>query len=138
MQEYYWLILIVTLIVGLGIGLMVLIKMKGSKIGAANQRYFAQQWKRVMLDKYANPARAIMDADKILDKVMAQLGYSGHLGEKLKRSRSIFGDINGVWRAHKLRNKLAHELDFRPSKREIDDALANFKRALTDLGLKIR
>ncbi|EKD64900.1 MAG: hypothetical protein ACD_50C00256G0002 [uncultured bacterium] len=50
----------------------------------------------------------------------------------------MFSDLNGVWFAHKLRNKIAHELDSRVSMGEAKRALAAFKRAFVDLGVKIK
>lgn len=78
---------------------------------------------------------AIMEADKILDKLLGHKGYTGSLGEKLKRADGVFSDINSVWEAHKLRNKMAHELDFHVSPETARRALKSFERAYKDLGL---
>lgn len=80
-----------------------------------------------------NPKEAVLDADKLLDYALVRKGFQGSLGEKLKKAKNRFSDINGIWIAHKLRNKIAHELsniDFREAK----NALVSFKKGLKDLG----
>lgn len=85
-----------------------------------------------------NPATfmtTIINADKLLDKAMTEMGLAGKtMGEKLKRSGDRFSDINAVWRAHKLRNALAHEDDLEISYKQAQNALAIYKQALKDLG----
>ena len=56
------------------------------------------------------------------------------MGERLKKSGDKFTDINAVWRAHKLRNMIAHEDDMDISYRQVAGALAIYKQALKDLG----
>lgn len=85
-----------------------------------------------------NPATfmtTIINADKLLDKAMTEMGLAGKtMGEKLKRSGDRFSDINAVWRAHKLRNALAHEDELEISYKQAQNALAIYKQALKDLG----
>jgi hypothetical protein len=89
------------------------------------------------LDK-ANEASchmAILNADKLVDQAMKDKGVSGNtMGERLKAASSSFTNRNDIWEAHKLRNKIAHEPDFRVGYDRSRRALAGFKRALKDLG----
>ena len=67
--------------------------------------------------------------------ISIEMGVPGKtMGERLKKIPSKFKDINGVWRAHKLRNALAHEPDFEVSYRQASNALVVYKQALKDLG----
>jgi hypothetical protein len=78
---------------------------------------------------------AINEADKLLDHVMRQQGAGGDtMGERLKSFGNRFSDRNGVWRAHKLRNVLAHEVGFDLVPSQAREALADFERAMKDLG----
>jgi hypothetical protein len=54
---------------------------------------------------------AIIEADIMLDDVLAKQGYKGiGVGEKLKSiERSQMGSLNSAWEAHKVRNQIAHE-----------------------------
>lgn len=54
---------------------------------------------------------AIIEADIMLDEVLAKRGYEGvGVGEKLKSiERSQLGSLQSAWEAHKVRNQIAHE-----------------------------
>ncbi|MBQ3464700.1 hypothetical protein IJH15_00545 [Candidatus Saccharibacteria bacterium] len=88
--------------------------------------------------KKENPASftvAVMEADKLLDKAMVEMGMSGKtMGDRLKKAGSRFSDVNSVWRAHKLRNAIAHESGFEVGYKQASNALESFKQALKDLG----
>lgn len=88
--------------------------------------------------KQDNPATfmtTVIEADKLLDKALIEIGISGKtMGDRLKRSSGRFTDLNAVWRAHKLRNALAHESDLEISYKQASNALAIYKQALKDLG----
>lgn len=78
---------------------------------------------------------AINEADKLFDYVMRQLGYAGEtMAERLKVAGSKLSDQNSVWRAHKLRNALAHEVGFDLVASQANEALHDFERGLRDLG----
>ena len=80
-------------------------------------------------------AMSVINADKLLDKAMHEMGIPGKtMGERLKKSGSRFSDINTVWRAHKLRNAIAHESDLEITYRQAANALVIYKQALKDLG----
>ena len=85
-----------------------------------------------------NPASfmtTIIEADKLLDKAMIEMGLSGKtMGDRLKKSGSRFTNLNAVWRAHKLRNAIAHESDIEISYKQASNALSIYKEALKDLG----
>ena len=85
-----------------------------------------------------NPATfmtTIIEADKLLDKAMIEMGAPGKtMGDRLKKIGSKFTNLNGVWRAHKLRNVIAHESDIEITYKQAFNALAIYKQALKDLG----
>ena len=90
---------------------------------------------KLQKDNPATYVTSILNADKLLDKALVEMGVPGKtMGERLKRIPSKFTDINGVWRVHKLRNALAHEPDFEVSWRQASNALRIYKQALKDLG----
>ncbi len=53
----------------------------------------------------------IMDYDKLYHKILLELWYKWTFWEILKSKPKIIIDIQKIWELHKLRNKLAHELD---------------------------
>lgn len=88
--------------------------------------------------KQDNPATfmtTIIEADKLLDKALVEMGVPGRtMGDRLKRSGDKFEDINAVWRVHKLRNAIAHETDLEIGYKQALNALAIYKQALKNLG----
>lgn len=86
-------------------------------------------------DNSATFMNAVIEADKLLDKAMVEMGIPGKtMGERLKKSGSRFSDIDKVWKAHKLRNALAHESDLEITYKQAAAALIIYKQALKDLG----
>ena len=85
-----------------------------------------------------NPASytlALLEADKLLDKALMEINLPGKtMGDRLKKSDGRFSDINAVWRAHKLRNAIAHDADFEITFNQAKNAIAIYKQALKDLG----
>lgn len=90
-----------------------------------------REWERAM--QLTDPHRRILDAEKILDEVLGVLGFTGGFGEKLKAAGPRLRNREAVWRAHKLRNRLAHEVGASVSERETAMAIASLHRALMDL-----
>lgn len=85
-----------------------------------------------------NPASfvtTVISGDKLLDKALVEMGIPGKtMGDRLKRAGGKFTNLNAVWRAHKLRNAIAHESDIEISYKQAYNALAVYKQALKDLG----
>lgn len=73
---------------------------------------------------------AIIEADILLGELLDKLGYAGTtIGEKLKSvSADHFRTINNAWRAHNVRNRIAHEgADFQLSKKEAQETITQYK-----------
>ncbi|HEU0266805.1 MAG TPA: hypothetical protein VFQ70_04205 [Candidatus Saccharimonadaceae bacterium] len=86
-------------------------------------------------DEPSSYVLAILEADKLLDMALRERGIAGTtMGERMKAFQARWSDANVVWNAHKLRNKIAHESDFRPNYDEARRALSGFKRGLKDAG----
>lgn len=78
--------------------------------------------------------QAIMEADKLLDYVLQGKGYHGDtMAERMRSANRQFTRRNDVWAAHKLRNALAHEVDFDLVPSQIKQSIAAFERAIKDL-----
>ncbi|MBU0668022.1 hypothetical protein KJ951_03185 [Patescibacteria group bacterium] len=125
--------LVIFVLVDLVIVIFVLYKRRGGGFTQQEKKHYMEHWNRIKSD--SDLRHAIMDADKLLDQLLQRKGYSGNLGEKLKKSGKLFTDLNGVWAAHKLRNRLAHELDVKVSADEGRRALRQFERAFSDIGI---
>ena len=78
---------------------------------------------------------AINEADKLLDYALREAGASGEtMGDRLRSAGARFSNRNDVWRAHKLRNALAHEVGFDLVPSQAKEALSDFEQGLRDLG----
>ncbi len=140
----YWLLIIFGVAGLLAIGaVFVLIYFKPKKIGL-KQQDFAKYWQKI--DKLigsnnlAESKQAVMEADKLLDMVLKSRVNGENLGSRLKVARSIFRDkknYNLAWEAHKLRNKIAHEVDFDPGRDLCYRTVGDFKKVFRDLGYVI-
>jgi DNA polymerase III delta prime subunit len=78
---------------------------------------------------------AIIEADKILDDILKRIGYQGEdMGERLKQiNRDQMGNIDEVWQAHKLRNQIVHQPNFRLNRGQTKRAIEAYQRALENL-----
>ena len=98
-----------------------------------NKSYFKKHWDEI--EKLEGSTISVLKADSLVDQALKQANIrGGTMGERLNNSVGFIKDINAVWSAHKLRNKIAHEHDATPSTAECQRALRQFKRALSDLG----
>ncbi|MFH0776237.1 MAG: hypothetical protein V1936_01335 [Patescibacteria group bacterium] len=105
------------------------------RVSPGEEAFVRNQWR--MIGPGHNPKTDLLEADKLLDFVLTKYGYRGSLGEKLKKAGRLFSDKNGVWFAHKMRNKFVHEINFEPSEFEFRKALESFRRALLDLKIRL-
>jgi len=129
-----WLILLLVLLVLGYLLFIVMIKKWRSKfISKVDRIYFDKHWELLMKEK--DLRSKVMYADKLLDEMLKRRGVSGSLGDKLKKSRNKFSDLNGLWSAHKLRNKFAHEVGFHVSVDAVQSSMNSYKKAFRDLDL---
>ncbi len=99
------------------------------------QAKFLELENRLKQDNPVTYSLAIINGDKLLDKAMIEIGIPGKtMGDRLKRGGGRFTNLNAVWRAHKLRNAIAHEVDLEVSYKQAANALEVYKQALKDLG----
>lgn len=101
-----------------------------------NMEYFQLRWKelqKMCADKKTWPL-AIIDADKLVDEALKKSRVRGKtMGERLVTVQHELSDNDGIWFAHKLRNKLVHEqINLKES--DVKNALVGFRQALKDLG----
>lgn len=128
------LVYIIVGVIGFAILIVIFVAIKRlkKKITKKEKDFYRQKWQEVKNDR--DLKNAVMSADKLLEMLLRRKSYHGTLGEMLKQGKKEFSDLNGIWFAHKIRNKLAHELDYQPSFAEARKALNCFQKALQDLG----
>ncbi|MBR2840092.1 hypothetical protein IKE82_02065 [Candidatus Saccharibacteria bacterium] len=101
----------------------------------AYQTRFLEIENKLKKENPATYAITIINCDKLLDKAMIEMGVPGKtMGDRLKRGGGKFTNLNAVWRAHKMRNAIAHETDLEISYKQAYNAVAIYKQALQDIG----
>lgn len=133
--------LIITMFIAvivIGVALLVVITATRRSARGLDQEKYRTRWLTIAQNVGATTDSwqfAILSADKLLDSALRDRGISGTtLGERLKNAKPHLSNIDGVWRAHKLRNQIAHEDAVSVSRRQASEALKIFKQALSDLG----
>lgn len=135
-----WTVLIFLLaivIVGVLVFIVILVTKKGERRLDVNK--YRSRWLKIEQilnrDQPASYQLSVLEADKLLDAALRDRGISGQtMGERMKSFQTRWSDANVVWRAHKLRNRVAHETDVQISYSDARTALAGFKRGLKDVG----
>ena len=98
-------------------------------------------WKKIKTHMLAGDENslklALIEADTILDEAFKLAGYQGEsLGDRLKQiTAAQFSNIDEVWQAHKLRNRLVHEPNFHLDRDLAERALTIYERAFQELNI---
>lgn len=113
-------------------------KKRGGRTSSIDRVDINHKWTAILASSKTGAAGlkgAISDADKLFDYAMKQLGYPGEtFADRLKVAQRELSNRDAVWRAHKLRNALAHEMGFDLVPSQANEALRDFERGLNDLG----
>jgi hypothetical protein len=116
-------------IVIIAIGLMLLALTRRKKLSAAQSVRLWTLWSTAQ--GHTDLHRQILDADTVIAELLGALGYTGSMGDKLKSAGKRLPNENALWRAHKLRNRIAHEPGLRVSQAEAAEAMRAFRTTLT-------
>lgn len=78
---------------------------------------------------------AVIETDSLFDNILKKMGYSGEtLGERLKKiTPDILTNIEEIWAAHKIRNNIVHDPDYRLNLDEAKKTILIYEKALTEL-----
>lgn len=115
---------------------------KPGGLSAAQAQELAGHWGYVtgLLEDQATERMAVSEADKLLDATFQALNLPGdRMADRLRAAESRLGKqlANEVWRAHKLRNQLAHEVGVVMAPGQARIAVRTFETALRSLGVPI-
>lgn len=80
---------------------------------------------------------AVIEADTFMDEALARAGFPGDtFGDRLMNMEpGALVSLDGVWWAHKVRNRLAHEADYFLRYTEAKQAVNYYQQALEELRL---
>lgn len=136
-----FIVMMFSAVIIVGVILLIAIAAARQKPAKIDREYYQNRIKGIeemIGDNNSANLMAIMDADKLLDSALRAKGVRGNgLGDRLKGvgKRKVFHNLNAVWAAHKLRNKIAHEDDVRLSADQTRKVVSVFRGALKDLNV---
>ena len=78
---------------------------------------------------------AVIEADSILNDILKRMGFGGEiLGERLEKlTAATLPNLEQIWEAHKIRNNIVHDPDYRLTLDEARKVLGIYEQALRDL-----
>lgn len=78
---------------------------------------------------------AVIEADSMLSDILEKMGFKGEtLGNRLKQvTTDILPSIEETWEAHKIRNNIVHDPDYKLTLDQAQKALEIYEQALRDL-----
>lgn len=98
-----------------------------------------KQWnkifKKIETKKEADYKLAVIEADNFFDGILAKIGYKGEtMSDKLKDAGpDVIPNFRDVWEAHKIRNNVVHDPDYRLAIEQAQTVLMIYERALRDM-----
>lgn len=115
-----------------------------NRLTGADREFLKQQWAEIQqlvkLNKPSARNQALIRADKLIDYALKVVSRGETMGDRLKNAQDAFSNwdiYDGLWKAHKIRNKMVHEAGFEPPHYTVKDALEKIKKALEDLGIQL-
>ena len=102
---------------------------------------YVDRWQKLREDARATPpasyTMAIVNADALIDELIQEVGFVGRdAAERFGRLNHIGlkqDAVNGIFRAHKIRNQIAHEPNFFLSAKDAERVLDLYERFLTEV-----
>ncbi len=121
-------------VLALGFLVFLWLEKKRKKLSTQAREMFEREWQRIELLAERDLEKAVLLGDKLLDAALRRRGVRGRtMSERLKKAQGWFSDLRTIRKAHYLRNKIAHETDFKLREEEGRNALNGIKRGLKDL-----
>lgn len=132
-------VLLIIAIIIIGVLVFIAISITGNKVYSFDkieyQTDFLAIENSLTKDNELSFNAAVVEADKLLDKALMEMGLPGKtMGERMKAAQNKFSSNNSIWYAHKMRNQIAHERNFKVDYNKAAHALKAYRQALKDLG----
>lgn len=111
----------------------------GRRVYTLGHAIIKERWdkvsKRFALGTPEGLSLALIEADKIVDDVLKNLGLEGqHMADRLGQlSPDELKTFSRVWRAHRLRNEVVHSPDFYLTTADAERALDDFEAFLKEV-----
>ena len=112
------------------------IRIPQSASGGATQSCWEEILRHMDSSKESQWKLAIIEADKLIDNMLKLAGYSGEtMGDRLMNiEKGQFLSLDALWEAHKIRNKLVHDLNYFLRYAEARRAMEAYRSVMEELG----
>lgn len=121
-------------ILALGLLLLFLVSRRKNLTERDKSKVYHKWQELKELESQGRYKEAIMDADKLFDFVLKSMNIKGAtMGERLINAEKMLDNYHDIWEAHKIRNRLVHEVDFKADSRKAEVALRAFGRSIRHL-----
>lgn len=101
------------------------------KLNGVQKKALQKQWKHVQ--QISTPAEQIIEAEKVFVSTLKKLGFTGTFAEQWTQAEKRYGKNQAVWRAHKLRNVIVHEVGKTASKNDASFVMQTYQKQLFSL-----
>jgi len=113
-----------------------LIRPPESAFGGASQSRWEEIARHIESASEAEWKLAVIEADNLVDSLLKSAGFVGDtMGERLTNmEKGQLLSLEGLWEAHKIRNKLVHDVNYFLRYGEAKRAVGLYRQTLEELG----
>lgn len=106
-----------------------------TKYGSALQARWDEILRHIESTREGEWKFAVIEADKLTDEILKSAGYPGEtMGERLMNiEREQLQTLDGIWEAHKIRNRLVHDTNYFLRYSEAKHAIQLYEETLKEL-----
>ncbi|MGW8185187.1 MAG: hypothetical protein ACWGHO_03720 [Candidatus Moraniibacteriota bacterium] len=130
---------IVLLLVLRGVGVDIRDTIKGSQMPLTSKKKIQKRWQeienRLKLEDNMQNKIAILEADKLVDEILLNIGYKGsNMKERLdKANANQIEEIDNLIEAHDIRNKIIYDNNFYLDNEESQRVIRLYREFLDNL-----
>ncbi|OGN01387.1 MAG: hypothetical protein A3B91_03650 [Candidatus Yanofskybacteria bacterium RIFCSPHIGHO2_02_FULL_41_29] len=113
-----------------------LIRPPKAAYGGASQSRWEEVVRHIESSSEAEWKLALIEADKLVDNLLKSAGFTGDtMGERLTNvEKGQLANLEGLWEAHKIRNKIVHDVNYFLRYGEAKRAVELYEKILEELG----
>ena len=115
----------------------------GRKKVQVQKEIFTAGWsaiiQRMNTMREAEYKMAIIEADKLFDELLKNMGYKGKdMGERLQQiTPEHLSNISAIWKSHKVRNFISHDTQYHLTFSEAQWVIKNYEDAFIEMGVLV-
>lgn len=112
---------------------------RGTEIPTLPKSRLKKKWEKIRArleeKDEANLKLAVIEADNFIDYLLKRISYKGEtMAERLKQIKPAqLKNLDNLWQAHKVRNNIVHEPNFKLTLHQAEEAIENYEKVLEEL-----